>query len=125
MRYATGGTSPHRSPGFARSPTVLWATRPSPSRAGSGRRGGQRRTPHLGGRLPRVPNDRADGGRVAASRADARVLGAPRVGAEPGSLSDGVPRGIRSNPLWRDSNTQAAVEVWVVGSHARNPQGVR
>ena len=43
--------------------------------------GRQRRAPHLGGRLPRVPDDRADGGRVADSGADARVLGAPRVGA--------------------------------------------
>ncbi len=52
--------------------------RPREQDLGGGR---QRRAPHLGGRLPRVPDDRADGGGVADSRADARVLGAPRVGA--------------------------------------------
>ena len=56
------------------------ATRPLPSRVGSGG-GRQRRAPRLGGRLPRVPDDRADRVRVADSGADARVLGAPGAGA--------------------------------------------
>ena len=51
--------------------------RPRQRDLGGGR---QCRAAHLGGRLPRVPDDRADGGGVADSHADARVLGASRVG---------------------------------------------
>jgi len=52
--------------------------RPRERNLGGGR---QRRVAHLGGRLPRVPDDSADSGGIADSRAGARVLGAARVGA--------------------------------------------
>jgi hypothetical protein len=61
--------------------------------------GWQRRATHLGGRLPRVPDDRADGSGITDSGADAPVLGAPGADAVtrwPGGLA----RGIRSVILW-------------------------